>query len=268
MTLADYLERINFSGPVRADLATLNALHAAHLQAIPFENIDVLLQRPSTQDVEAIFDKLVTRRRGGWCYEMNGLFGWVLAQIGFDVRRISAGVRRAVAGDEMLGNHLCLMVRLDQDYLVDVGFGGGQYSAIPMMPGVTNQPPKQMALVDLGDGYWRMHEGGPRAAHCYDFAPDQCDENLLAERFDFQCNNPASIFRQNLSVNRRSGRNMLRIRSRLYEVFKPGHKNTRVLASADELLDVLASDFGLNEPELARMWPMICDRHAAIFPEG
>lgn len=71
MNVADYLERIDVAGPVRADLATLDGLHRAHLDAVPFENLDVQLERPVSQDIDAIFDKIVRRRRGGWCFEMK-----------------------------------------------------------------------------------------------------------------------------------------------------------------------------------------------------
>ena len=124
MDLSAYLQRIRFDGSVRPDLATLKAIHRAHQYAIPFENLDVLLRRPVVLDPEASYDKIVRRRHGGWCYELTGLIGWALKEIGFELMRVSAGVMRVQAGDAQLGNHLCLLVRLDQPYLVDVGFGG------------------------------------------------------------------------------------------------------------------------------------------------
>jgi len=66
--LAAYLERIGYAGPARPDLATLRAVHRAHLQAIPYENLDVQLGRPVSIDPAAAYDKIVRRRRGGWCY--------------------------------------------------------------------------------------------------------------------------------------------------------------------------------------------------------
>ena len=99
MDLQAYLDRIGFKGPVRPDLATLRAVHRAHQYAVPFENLDVQLRRPVVLDIEPNYDKIVRRRRGGWCYEMNGVMGWALREIGFDVMRMGAGVMRETVGD-------------------------------------------------------------------------------------------------------------------------------------------------------------------------
>src|SRR5215212_4496121 len=104
--LTAYLERIGYDGALAPDLPTLTALHRAHVLAIPFENLDVQLGRPPTLDPAAIFAKLVTARRGGWCYEQNGLFGRVLAGLGFTVTRMSGGVMRAERGEATMGGHL------------------------------------------------------------------------------------------------------------------------------------------------------------------
>lgn len=93
------------------DLATLQAIVRAHVERIAFENIDVQLGRAMTTDLGAAFAKLVERRRGGWCYEHNGVLGAALSAIGFDVMRMSAGVLREVRGDEAMGSHLCLLVQ-------------------------------------------------------------------------------------------------------------------------------------------------------------
>ena len=73
-----YLARIGLRGPCEPTLETLVALHRAHMLSVPFENLDIHLGRPLVLDPAANFEKIVTRRRGGWCYEQNGLFGWVL----------------------------------------------------------------------------------------------------------------------------------------------------------------------------------------------
>ncbi|MAF57632.1 MAG: hypothetical protein CMK03_06865 [Ponticaulis sp.] len=155
MNLNDYLTRISYSAPLRVDLATLNGLIEAHVRAVPFENLDIYAERPVEWSLDAAYDEIVTRKQGGWCFEMNTLFEWVLSEIGFDVTRLSGGVRREKAGDVALGNHLCLMVSLDRDYLVDVGFGGSQISAIALEEAETLHRPLRMALLDAGDGYWR-----------------------------------------------------------------------------------------------------------------
>src|SRR5258707_7305951 len=109
MDLKAYFDRIEFRGEARPDLATLRTLHRAHLRAIPYENLDVQLGRTVTTDPEAAFDKIVTRRRRGWCYEMNALFGAVLVQIRFKVTRIASAATRATTGDSAIGNHPLLL---------------------------------------------------------------------------------------------------------------------------------------------------------------
>ena len=73
-----YLQRIDYSGPTVPTLETLSALHQAHLLAVPFENLDIHLGRAIVLDEEALYDKIVERRRGGFCYELNGLFAALL----------------------------------------------------------------------------------------------------------------------------------------------------------------------------------------------
>ena len=99
MQLSRYLERIAYNGPLNVDLETLNGIHQHHLRAVSYENLDVQLGVPLTTNVQAAYHKIVTLGRGGWCYEMNGVMGWALEEIGFDIMRISAGVNRNERGD-------------------------------------------------------------------------------------------------------------------------------------------------------------------------
>ena len=95
LSLPAYLDRIKFSAKPCVDLATLKGLQRQHLLNIPYENLDVQLERTVSRGLDDIFAKLVTRKRGGWCYEMNGLLGWSLEQIGFDVTYLSGGVAQS-----------------------------------------------------------------------------------------------------------------------------------------------------------------------------
>ena len=131
LDLTGYFERIDYRGAADPTLDVLQNLVTAHSQAIPFENLDPLLGRP-VDDVssDALTDKLVRRRRGGYCYEQNGLMGYVLEELGFGVRRFAGRVvwTLNVQGDPMPAQtHTLLEVTLPGDpqpYLVDVGFGG------------------------------------------------------------------------------------------------------------------------------------------------
>jgi N-hydroxyarylamine O-acetyltransferase len=123
MNVETYLKRIGYDGPREPGIETLRALHRCHMLTIPFENLDIPLGRPIVLNVEHLYNKLVVRRRGGYCYELNGLFAWLLAQLGFDVKMISAGVAHETSGFGPEFDHMALVVQLEHQWLADVGFG-------------------------------------------------------------------------------------------------------------------------------------------------
>ncbi len=268
MKLGPYFKRIGYAGPVRPDLETLAAVMRAHLFAIPFENLDVQLGREIKIDPERIFEKLVERRRGGWCYEQNGLLGWALREIGFDVTRLAGGVMREQRGDEALGNHLCLLVKLDRPYLVDVGFGGSLLAPIPFEEGAHDHAPFRNRLFKTSDGYWRFEENGDGAPFGYDVAAAAADEALLANTCAFLQTHPSSPFVQNLVVQKRERDRHVTLRGRVLKDFGPEGAGKRLIRAPAELVDALASRFGLDLPEAASLWPAIEARHREVFGEG
>src|SRR5919109_1202974 len=98
MNIQAYLDRIGYRGPLEPTAETLRALHVAHLLGVPFENLNIGMGWPIVLDEAALFDKIVVRRRGGFCYELNGLFAALLRELGFDVTLLSAGVARQDGG--------------------------------------------------------------------------------------------------------------------------------------------------------------------------
>lgn len=123
MDVKAYLERINYHGSVKPTAETLRALQVAHLLTVPFENLSIHARQPIVLEDEALFTKIVERRRGGFCYEANGLFAALLRALGFEVAMLSAEVARAGGGFGLAFDHMALMVTLEQRWLVDVGFG-------------------------------------------------------------------------------------------------------------------------------------------------
>lgn len=261
--LAAYCARIGYSGPLRADVATLHALHRAHISAFPFENLEVQLGAVPSLDPQAIFDKLVTRRRGGWCYEQNGLLGQALAAIGFPVTRLATGVVRA-NGLPQAGSHLALKVIAEGPWLVDGGFGSWIAAPIPLEPGAHDLRPWPLRLDRLPSGEWRLERGGatPMAYHFVD-AP--ADEALLAEMCRWQAAEPASVFVQTLVAQRLDGEVDWSLRGRVLTRTDAQGSTTRLLADADDLLATLAQRFSLNLPQAASLWPAICARHDQLF---
>lgn len=107
----------------------LERLQRAHLTAVPFENLDVFHRRGVGTDPSWSVPKIVDRGRGGWCYELNGAFATLLAELGFAVRWIGAGVL-PVTGP--MPDHLAIAVTLERPYLVDVGFGDSFIRPLPL----------------------------------------------------------------------------------------------------------------------------------------
>ncbi|CAM5436116.1 Arylamine N-acetyltransferase OS=Streptomyces alboniger OX=132473 GN=CP975_26775 PE=3 SV=1 [Streptomyces alboniger] len=119
-----YLARLGHTGETEPDLKTLRALHRAHVAAIPFENLETMLGRPVPLDLAALQDKMVRRRRGGYCYEQNLLFAAALERIGFDVTGLGARVRAGASSTRAV-THMLLKVAADgRAWHCDVGFGG------------------------------------------------------------------------------------------------------------------------------------------------
>src|SRR4051812_24986315 len=110
MELQAYFDRIHYQGERAPTAAMLRELHRAHLLAVPFENLDIHLGRRIVLDEEALFDKIVRRRRGGFCYELNGLFALLLRELGFKVTLLAAGVARADGNFGPEFDHLTLLV--------------------------------------------------------------------------------------------------------------------------------------------------------------
>ena len=124
MNLQEYFNRINYTGSTAVSYEALQELHRAHLFAIPFENLSIHVPEPIVLDKELLYEKLITQRRGGFCFEQNGLFAWILRVLGFSVQLLDARVyddKRGEFGKPR--EHLTLLVSLDKRYLVDVGFG-------------------------------------------------------------------------------------------------------------------------------------------------
>lgn len=126
MDVQTYLTRIQYLMPIKPDAQTLQGLHLAHMQNVPFENLDIGLKRPILLTEEALWNKIVVQKRGGFCYELNGLFAWLLKQIGFDVTYLNARVYNHEGELGIDFDHLALLVSIPNEsarWLADVGFG-------------------------------------------------------------------------------------------------------------------------------------------------
>ena len=126
MDIPAYLNRLHYSKPVKPDAEPLRELQIAHMMNIPFENLDIELKRNIQLSEEALWEKIIVRNRGGFCYELNGMFAWLLKQIGFDVTYLNARVFNQAGELGIDFDHLALLVKIPgklTSWLADVGFG-------------------------------------------------------------------------------------------------------------------------------------------------
>lgn len=265
MKLTDYLARIDYQGPVAPNLACLNAVHRQHLLNVPYENLDVQFGRPVDQDIERIFEKIVHRHRGGWCYEMNGLLCWALREIGFDVMRMTGGVMRKERGNEALGNHLVLCVELDGPYIADAGLGDGLLEPTPLRPGTFTQGHRQFRLEPLEDNLWRFHNYPGAMPPSFDVRHEPADEDLLAETCEALQSDPESMFRQNLICYRARADGTSMLLGRVLARSNAEGTTKTLLNSAQEFTDALTRVFGLHDTENTDLWPQVAARHEELF---
>lgn len=172
MDTAAYLQRLGIEGPVEPSLENLERLQRAHLTAVPFENLDVYARRGVRTDDAWTISKVVDRRRGGWCFELNGALAALLTQLGYEVTRHAATVLSSQT--RVIPSHLTLVVSLDRRYLVDVGFGDSFIRPLPLdSPGPHDGGSGQFGFL-FEDGFTTLlsyGEGGAAPQYRFDATP-------------------------------------------------------------------------------------------------
>ncbi len=160
MDIAAYLQRIDYHGPTKPTTAeTLRDLHRAQLLTVPFENLDIHLNRRIVLDEAALYDKIVRKRRGGFCYELNGLFAALLRELGFQVTMLNSLIPEKHNGCGMAYDHPILLVELDERWIVDVGFGDAYRLPLKLDDhGEQTGIGKAYRISPDGDGRWKFHE--------------------------------------------------------------------------------------------------------------
>lgn len=196
LPVARYLERLGLAATPPAPTAeALALLHERHLRAVPFENLDVVARRRLDYRLDSLVDKIVVRRRGGWCLETNWLLGHVLAELGFGVRFVGAGVA-ARGGFKHDLSHLLLRVRAQgAEYLADVGFGHGGYPRpLPARPGVHHQSTGSYLVEADGERLVVSRLRGDVAEAMYRVVPGDRHIDDFAATTDFHELSPESPF--------------------------------------------------------------------------
>ncbi|OCB55566.1 arylamine N-acetyltransferase [Mycobacterium malmoense] len=258
LNLGEYFDRIGYGGAAAPTLEVLRALVSAHTMAIPFENLDPLLGVP-VDDLSpgALAGKLVRRRRGGYCYEQNGLMGHVLAELGFRVRRLAGRVVWMRPPDAPLPaqTHTVLAVTFPGShgaYLVDVGFGGQTpTSPLRIETGTVQQTTHEpYRLEDRGDGLVLAAQMRGEWQPLYEFGTRTAPDIDLLVGSWFVSTNPSSHFVTGLTAACVTADARMNLAGRNLAIHRADASEKIRLDDAAAVVDTLAERFGVNVADL------------------
>jgi N-hydroxyarylamine O-acetyltransferase len=253
--LNNYLARIGFDGKTEPDLATLTAIHVAHVNAIPFEGLDPLLRRPVKLDLASVQEKLVDNRRGGYCFEQNALLKAALETIGFEVTGFAARVRWMSPPDSPLGpkTHMLLKVDLpDGPYLADVGFGACLIDTpLRFQTDVEQRTAMGIFRLSKADGLFSLSAKRPagwRTMYAFNEEPQIPADYELGSWFT--STSPLAPFTNVVIMQRLSGDRRYKLVDRQFTIeARDGEVVAeRSIESAEELARVLDETFNITPP--------------------
>jgi N-hydroxyarylamine O-acetyltransferase len=249
-----YLSRFGARRPDRPTDAALRELHAAHLHHVPFENLSIHLGEPIELDEASLFDKIVNRRRGGFCYELNGMFASLLTSLGFQVQLAAA---RVFNGAEFgpLFDHLVLHVTAEHQWLADVGFG--RHSLYPLRLDTTTpqvDPDGTFTVVTTTDGDVDvLRDGKPqyrvetRTRPLSDFLP-MCWWHQTS---------PASHFTRSLTCSLRTDTGRVTLSDHTLITTTDAGREEQELADDGAILNAYRRYFGINLDRAPHLRPAV-----------
>ncbi|HEX7174841.1 MAG TPA: arylamine N-acetyltransferase [Pyrinomonadaceae bacterium] len=243
-----YLDRINHQYSIAPTAETLRALQLAHLSAVPFENLSIHAGQSIVLDDEALFTKIVRRRRGGFCYEANGLFCVLLRALGFNVSMLSAGVANAEGGFGPDFDHMTLLVDLEERWLVDVGFGDSFREPLLLdARGEQVQGSRAYRIVPDGDHFRLMQRDGDGEWNPqYRFSLRRHEFADFEEMCRYHQTSPQSHFTKGRICTRSSGEGRVTLSEmRLITTSLDGERREQTLSSKEEYDAALREHFGI-----------------------
>jgi N-hydroxyarylamine O-acetyltransferase len=251
-----YFARIGYRGPLDASLEALTALHRQHPQAIAFDNLDTLLGTPVRIDLASLQDKIVVRRRGGYCFEHNLIFMHALKAMGFIVSGLAARVLWGQpAGAITARSHMLLRVEIDgQSYLADTGFGGLTLTApLLLSTGSAQETPHEpFRIVDADGDLILQAELGEDWRSLYRFDLQPAYEVDYAVANHYVSTHPTSHFLSSIIAARALPDRRYALRNaRLSTHHIGGRSEQREIATATELADLLEGPLDIIIPDRA-----------------
>jgi N-hydroxyarylamine O-acetyltransferase len=252
--LHSYLRRIGYTGDTAKPSSNiLRKLHKRHLESVPFENLDIQLNRPIVLSDEAFYDKIVRQRRGGFCYELNGSFAILLKSLGFDVTLLSARVViEEGSGYTPEYDHMALLVKIEEkSWLADVGFG--DCFVEPKCIDDYGMPQK-----DDGDGMlykiekkggaltlFRARNGAPWIPQ-YRFTLKPRNLQEFVKRCKYHQTSPNSHFKRGWVCTRKTRLGRITLTDKKFIITNGDERKERLLKGRREFDDLLQRRFGIN----------------------
>jgi N-hydroxyarylamine O-acetyltransferase len=258
MNLEHYLQRIKYSGSLKPDLETLVGVHRHHLLHITYENLDVHLGRTLELNPDRAYEKIVLEKRGGWCYEMNGLLAWALRELGFDLELLACAVGQTNAS----ANHLALKVNLERPYLADAGFGNGLLEPIPLEPGVYVQQSRAFRLEQDGT-HWTFQMPSLNLGaigNSFDFTLEPQNIEDFQDRCTYLQTSPESGFVRVVVCHRMTETGVQSLRGAVLQTITNGIETSRTLENRFDYDRVLREVFDLHLDTEA-LWSKVWASH-------
>ncbi len=252
-----YLDRVGLDESPAPDLEGITALHRAHLYAIPFENLDIHLGDRIHLEADHLFDKLVTRRRGGFCYEQNALFARVLTHLGVEVTLLSSRVASGPRGWGPPFDHMTLCITLDRAYLLDVGFGDSYRDPLPLEEWHLDSSGVTYRAHHRDDGIVVQHlADDPRLGRMYltDPTPRRLEE--FGPMCHFQQTSPKVWFTQSWVVTLPLQDGRMTAAPGSFTRTRGGIKQRRDVVERSDLEGLLRDEFGMTGIELPAGFPV------------
>jgi N-hydroxyarylamine O-acetyltransferase len=254
MDVEAYLRRIEYDGPRQLSAACLRALHRQHLFTVPFENLDIPLRNPIRLDLAQLYDKIVVRRRGGFCYELNGLFCELLTTMGFQVQMLSARVRRDDGGFGPEFDHMLLKVQLEEPWLVDVGFGDSFVDPIVFHAGGADQVNGHRYSVSPAGDEWQLlreDEKGQVPLYCFRDVPRRLSD--YSGMCHFHQASPESGFTQRWICSKATPDGRITLTNMRLIVTRGGNREESLLTTDADVRCCLRDQFGIELAESAHL---------------
>ena len=268
-----YLARLGLERPVRPDVAWLFAVQRAHLERIPYENLEIQLGRPTSVDPAEAIGRIV-RGRGGYCFHLNGALGTLLASVGYEVRRHLGDVRGSSSDQhaaELTINHQVLTVVCEGErWFVDAGLGDAPYEPMPLRAGhYATQGPFTYGIERWSGrvGGWRfVHDPLAESFTSMVFAPEPVEPAAFAAAHRHLSTSPESDFVRAAVVGRRDERGADMMRGRMFYHVDGAGVSKRLLETSGEWFELLADVYGLelsdvDGPARERLWARISEAH-------